>query len=238
MNKTRVIAYGRLNPPTSGHALVMNKTKEIADKHNAEHQVILSRTQDSKKNPLHVNDKVKFAKKISPGVNVVGATAEHPTIMHHVAKAHDEGVEHLHLVAGSDRVDEYKKLLHKYHGPGTEKAFKSIHVHSSGERDPDAEGDTGISGTKMRHHASNNDIESFHKGLPKHISRDDAHEMMKAVRHGMGLKESRLLSFSSYLLEVNNQGDEGTPKLTAHRKKLTPGQNQPTKEILQGYDQG
>ena len=93
MNKTRVIAYGRMNPPTSGHALVLNKTKEIADKHNADHQVILSRTQDAKKNPLSVEDKVKFAKKIAPGVNVTAATKEHPTIMHHVEKAYHDGVE-------------------------------------------------------------------------------------------------------------------------------------------------
>lgn len=201
MNKTRVIAYGRLNPPTSGHALVMNKVKELADKHKADHEVILSRTQDGKKNPLHVDDKVKFAKKIAPGVNVTAATKEHPTIMNHVEKAHDEGVEHLHVVAGSDRVEEYKKLINKYHGPGTAKPFKSITVHSSGERDPDSEGETGISGTKMRHHASNNDIESFHKGLPKHVSRTDAHAMMKAVRHGMGVKESTVISFFEFLAE-------------------------------------
>lgn len=237
MNKTRVIAYGRMNPPTAGHALVMNKVKEIADKHNADHCVILSRTQDAKKNPLSVEDKVKFAKKIAPGVHVEAATKEHPTIMNHVAKAHEEGVEHLHVVAGSDRVEEYKKLINKYHGPETEKAFKSIAVHSSGERDPDAEGETGISGTKMREHAANNDINSFHGGLPKHVSRSDAHEMMKAVRHGMGLKESRVMSFSDFIAEENTQGDIGTDKLTNHRKKITPGQNQPTKEILKGYDQ-
>lgn len=201
MNKIRVIAYGRFNPPTSGHALVMNKVKEIADKHNADHSVILSRTQDTKKNPLSVEDKVKFAKKIAPGVHVEAATKEHPTIMHHIEKAHNEGVEHLHVVAGSDRVEEYKKLIHKYHGPGTAKPFKSITVHSSGERDPDSEGETGISGTKMRHHAANNDIESFHKGLPKHVSRSDAHEMMKAVRHGMGVNESTLLSFAEFIQE-------------------------------------
>ena len=238
MNKTRVIAYGRMNPPTSGHALVLNKTKEIADKHNADHQVILSRTQDAKKNPLSVEDKVKFAKKIAPGVNVTAATKEHPTIIHHGEKSYHDGVENLHIVAGSDRVEHFKQLVHQYHGPDSKMPFKSITVHSSGERDPDSEGESGISGTKMRHHASNNDIESFHKGLPKHVSRSDAHEMMKAVRHGMGIKESKLISFSSFISEENTQGDEGTPKLTAHRKKLTPGQNQPTKEILQGYDQG
>lgn len=251
MKDTRVIAYGRMNPPTAGHALVMNKVKEIADKHNADHTVILSRTQDAKKNPLHADDKVKFAKKIAPGVHVEAATKEHPTIMHHITKAHDEGVRHLHIVAGSDRVEEYKKLVNKYHGPDSTKAFKSITVHSSGERDPDAEGETGISGTKMREHASNNDIKSFHGGLPKHVSRDDAHEMMKAVRHGMGLKESKLLSFSQFINEAmikisskyfkhvseeNTQGDIGTDKLTNHRKKLTPGQNQPTKETLKNYN--
>lgn len=198
MNKTRVIAFGRMSPPTAGHAKVLNKVKEIADKHSADHTVILSKTQDAKKNPLSVEDKVKFAKKIAPGVNVEGATKEHPTIMHHIAKAHEEGVQHLHIVAGSDRVEEYKTLANKYHGPGTEKSFKTIAVHSSGERDPDAEGDTGISGTKMREHAKNNDIESYKKGLPSHISHDDAKHMMNKVREGMKLNEG-FISFKQYL---------------------------------------
>ena len=62
-------------------------------------------------------------------------------------------------------------------------------MHSAGTRDPDAEGDTGISGTKMRQHASNNDFKSFRKGVPGHVSDEHAHELMQDVRKGMGHKD-------------------------------------------------
>ena len=201
MKDSRVLAMGRFNPPTSGHALVMNTVAKIAKNNDADHTVILSKSQDKKKNPLPVDKKVEFAKKIAPGVNVVAATSEHPTIMHHIQKAHDEGVQHLHIVAGSDRLEEYKNLVNKYQGKEGHYNFKSIKFHSSGERDPDAEGDSGISGTKMREHASNHDVESFRKGLPEHIDKATAEHMMTAVQHGMGLHEQTMISFKEYLAE-------------------------------------
>ena len=64
--------------------------------------------------------------------------------------------------------------------------FKKITVHSAGTRDPDAEGDTGMSGTKMRSHAANKDFKSFRKGVPAHVSDEHTHELMNDVRKGMG----------------------------------------------------
>jgi len=189
------ISFSRANPPTAGHALVFNKTKEVGDAHDGTHEAILSKSQDKKKNPLSVEDKVKFAKKITPGVNIVGATKEAPTLMHAAQAAYDRGVTHLHIIAGSDRAQEYHDLLHKYNGKEGHYNFKKITIHSAGARDPDAEGTTGISGTKMREFAQNNDAESYKKGLPDHAQKH-AGTMMKAVRKGMMLES---LSFKDYL---------------------------------------
>lgn len=195
MEKHHALAFARANPPTEGHSLVFNKTKEIGDANKGTHEVILSKSHDAKKNPLSVEDKVKFAKHISPDVNFRGATKEEPTIMHAAKAAHAKGVTHLHVIAGSDRVKEYHDLLHKYNGKDDHYNFKKITVHSAGERDPDAEGTTGISGTKMREHAKNNDIESYKKGLPKHAQKH-AGEMIKSVRKGMMLE---MRSFKEYI---------------------------------------
>jgi hypothetical protein len=96
------------------------------------------------------------------------------------------------MVVGSDRVKEMKEKLHKYNGPheGALYHFKKIHVHSAGERDPDAEGTTGMSGTKMREHAKNKDVKSFKQGVPHHVSDTHAKELMHDTRKGMGLHES------------------------------------------------
>ena len=95
------------------------------------------------------------------------------------------------MVVGSDRVKEMHDKLHQYNGthPGALYHFKKITVHSAGQRDPDAEGTEGMSGTKMREHAKNNDLHSFRKGVPPHVPEHHAKELMHDVRKGMGLHE-------------------------------------------------
>lgn len=189
--KHAVLAFGRMNPPTAGHEKVVNKVKAIAKKHNAEHHVVLSHSQDSKKNPLSAEQKVKHAKNAFPETNIKAASKEKPTILHHAAELHKSGVEHLHVVAGSDRKEEMHKLLHKYntgekHAHGSYH-FKSITVHSSGHRDPDSEGTTGISASKMREHASSGNKKEFHSGAPSKMSQKHKEEMYHDVRKGMGI---------------------------------------------------
>lgn len=187
-----VMTFGRMNPPTTGHLKLIDKVKEIAKKHNATHSVVTSHSQDSKKNPLSAAQKVKHLKRYSPGTNFHASSKDHPTFLHHAAELHKKGVTHLHMVVGSDRTDEMKKKLHTYNG--THKSslynFKKIHVHSAGHRDPDAEGTTGMSGTKMREHAKNKDIGKFKQGVPSHVSDSHTKELMHDTRKGMGLHES------------------------------------------------
>jgi hypothetical protein len=187
--KHHVLAFGRMNPITSGHEAVVNKVHAVAKKQGAEHTVVVSHSQDAKKNPLTGEQKVKHAKRAFPDANVKAASKEQPTILHHAAEIHKKGVQHLHVVAGSDRKDEMHSLLHKYNGQESKHGsynFKSITVHSSGARDPDAEGTKGMSASKMREHAASGNQKAFHAGAPSKMS--DAHkaEMYKDVRKGMG----------------------------------------------------
>ena len=190
--KHGVLAFGRMNPPTSGHEQVVNKMHEVAKKHNAEHNLVLSHSQDKKKNPLDVATKVKHAKNAFPGTNISGATKEKPTILHHAAEMHKSGVQHLHVVAGSDRQEAMHELLHKYNGQHAAHGhynFKSITVHSSGERDPDSEGTAGISGTKMREHASAGNKKEFHKNLPSKMKPEHKDALYSDLRKSMGHKD-------------------------------------------------
>jgi nicotinamide mononucleotide adenylyltransferase len=109
--KHGVLAFGRMNPITSGHEAVVNKLHSVAKEHNASHQLVVSHSQDAKKNPLTAEQKVKHAKNAFPGTNVKAASKESPTILHHAAEMHKQGVQHLHVVAGSDRKDEMHNLL-------------------------------------------------------------------------------------------------------------------------------
>jgi hypothetical protein len=188
-----VTTFGRMNPPTTGHMKLINKVREISDKEHAPHAVIVSHSQDSKKNPLSSEQKLKTLHRYSPDTNFVGSSSETPTLLHHAAKLHAMGHKHLIMVGGSDRVKEYHDLLNKYNGVEGRHGhynFDKIEVRSAGHRDPDAEGAEGMSGTKMREHAKNNDLSSFRQGVPSHVKDGHVKELMKDVRKGMGLHES------------------------------------------------
>jgi predicted kinase len=193
--KHAVLSYGRMNPPTTGHAKLVDKVHEVAKKHNASHLVVLSHSQDAKKNPLTAEQKVKHAKRYFPHTNIKTATKSHPTIFHHAADLYKSGVKHLHVVVGADRQKEFHEHLHKYNGhfdkEGHGYKFKSITVHSAGARDPHAKGTEGMSASKMRHHASTGNFHEFKKGVPSHVSHEHAKELYHDVRKGMGhLKEN------------------------------------------------
>jgi len=66
-----------------------------------------------------------------------------------------------------------------------------IKVISAGERDPDADGAEGMSASKMRSAASDNDFTSFSQGLPKAFSNSDSKALFNSVRKGLGLKEEK-----------------------------------------------
>ena len=95
-------------------------------------------------------------------------------------------LKHLIMVAGSDRAEEYHRLLHKYNGKQDHYHFKSIKVVSAGHRDPDAEGAEGMSASKMREHAAAGNQKEFHSGLPSHMSEKDKASVYHDVRKGMG----------------------------------------------------
>jgi nicotinamide mononucleotide adenylyltransferase/predicted ABC-type ATPase len=204
-----VLAFGRLQPPTTGHEVLVNKVKEVAKQHNAEHHIVLSHSNDPKQNPLTPQQKVKHAKRFFPGTNITTSDKEAPNFLTQAAKLHKSGVTHLHMVAGSDRISEYKKVLNKYNGTheGALFNFKKIEVHSAGQRDPDAEGTTGMSGSKMRAHAQTGKFKEFKKGVPGHVSDAHAKELYQDLRKGMNIKEDINKSFEGVLLEgLHDQG--------------------------------
>lgn len=199
---THVLAFGRMNPPTSGHMKVIDTVRNVANQENASHSVVVSHSNNPKNNPLTKEQKIKHLKRYSPTTNFNSASKEFPTILHHVSNIYNSGKRNLIVVAGSDRVDEYKKLLDKYNGQTAKHGhynFDSIRVISSGKRDPDSEGTDGMSGTKMRQYASENNFHEFRKGVPEHVSDKHAKELMNDVRYGMKLEENLISKIIGYL---------------------------------------
>jgi nicotinic acid mononucleotide adenylyltransferase len=184
-SKAVVFAFGRFNPPTIGHELLFKVVQKLAKSHNAAHVIYASRTQDKKKNPLTVDKKVKYLKLMFKGMNFVAANDEERTFLEAV-KSLNSKYKNLIMVAGSDRVAEYDKLLNTYNGKNFH--YDTIQVVSAGERDPDADDASGMSASKMRTLATKGNYTEFKKGLPSTVRDIDGRKLMNDIRQASGLE--------------------------------------------------
>ena len=187
--KSVSFAFGRFNPPTIGHEKLINKVKSLPTN---DYKIFLSRSNDPKKNPLSPRDKLSIMKKMFPTharnieINQTNMVLDIATMLY------KKGYTDVTMVAGSDRVREFETILKKYNGVSSRHGmydFDTIKVVSAGERDPDAEGASGMSASKMRAAAAKGDLKSFEKGLPRGVRAD---EIMKQVRKGMNLAANYL----------------------------------------------
>ena len=184
--------FGRMNPPTIGHGKLLNALAVKAGR--TPYKVFLSQSQDAKKNPLNYTDKVKHVRKMFPkhARNII-LNKKTRTAFDVVVSLYDQGFNKVTMVVGSDRVMEFEALLNKYNGVKGRHGFyvfEKITVLSAGERDPDAEGVEGMSASKQRENAANNDFTAFSQGVPSNMSNKDAKRLFNDVRTGMGLKET------------------------------------------------
>ena len=185
--------YGRMNPPTTGHGKLMNAMSAKSGK--SPYKIYLSQTQDARKNPLSYDQKIKHARKMYPKhARSIMSDKGSRTVFDVAVKLYDEGYNKVNMVVGADRLTEFKTLLNKYNNVKGRHGFynfEKINIISSGDRDPDAEGLEGMSASKQRDNAKQNDFTLFSQGIPTSMSNRDAKKLFNDVRIGMGLKETR-----------------------------------------------
>jgi hypothetical protein len=164
----------------------MDKVKSQSNNY----KIYLSRSEDPKKNPLSPREKLSFMKKIFPQHARNIEINPSNNVLDILVRLNGK-FNNIVMVAGSDRIREFDTLLKRYNDVKSRHGyykFDNIKVVSAGERDPDAEGATGMSASKMRAAAEKGDIISFKKGLPNTFR--DADGLMKQVRRGMKLAAS------------------------------------------------
>ena len=147
------------------------------------------------------------------------------------------------MVAGSDRVDEYHKTLHKYNGTheGALFNFKHISVHDAGQRDPDAEGVEGMSGTKMRSLAHAGKHQEFKAGLPKalHPHAKEIANHIRSMKEEMSLDEAasletrikRSVTMKRYRTKISRAREIARKRL-AGKKQLNRRSLKKAKDIM------
>ena len=188
---TVIFTFGRFNPPTVGHEKLITAVQSVAKSKGGDFFVYPSHSQDPKKNPLSQPQKIKYMKKMFPKYkrNIVASTGK--TALAIASELYSKGYTNLVMVVGSDRVQEFQRILDRYNGEDKAHGFydyDKIEVVSAGERDPDAEGVEGMSASKMRAAAVAGDFKSFRMGTPKTLSDADTKKMFNDIRKGMQLE--------------------------------------------------
>jgi nicotinic acid mononucleotide adenylyltransferase len=191
---TAVFVFGRFNPPTIGHEKLINAVIAVNQREGGTALIYGSHTQDSRTNPLSHKQKFKWLIKMFPRMKKsLQSKATEKNVMEIAAELNGK-YDKLVMVAGSDRVDEFTSLLNSYNGIKSKHGFyefKEIEVKSAGERDPDAEGASGMSASKMRKAATQGDFKAFLLGASDELTVKDKKNMMNDVRKGLKLDTIR-----------------------------------------------
>ena len=180
------VVFGRFNPPTVGHKKLLDAAKKAAGKGSL--KIYPSRSQDAKKNPYDPDEKVDIMKQMFPDhAESIVNDPNSRTIFDVLKQGYGDGHSSVKIVVGGDRVKEFEKLSGDYNGKLYD--FSSVETVSAGERDPDAEGVEGMSASKMRKAAADNDFDTFRQGVPDTIDDKTAKQMMNSLRKKMSVKE-------------------------------------------------
>jgi hypothetical protein len=183
---TLTVAFGRFNPPTTGHEKLLDTVASSSD--DGDYIIVPSRSQDKKKNPLDPDTKISIMRQMYPNHSEkIVNDPQNRTIFDVLKKAHMDGYAGVRIIGGGDRVAEFEKLSNNYNGKLY--AFDNVEVLSAGDRDPDGDDVSGMSASKQRKAAAEGDFTSFRKGVPSSLNNKQARELYNTLRSAMNIKE-------------------------------------------------
>jgi len=149
MTKKAIFVYGRFNPPTRGHKAMINKLLTNAKKMKADPFIVVTHTQNKKKNPLTPDEKRAIIEKLYPGVPVLATSKAQPSPTYIVNKLKKNNYTNISMMVGSNRLNSF--------------GWVGIPVRSGGMRDPNANNVSGFSATKAREAAVKGNLNTFKK---------------------------------------------------------------------------
>ena len=185
--KTTVYAYARMNPPTWGHQRLVEKVRVLARDNNADHVIVLS-SSHGVDNPLPPDLKLAYVRELFPDTNFVMGSKGSLDFVARLGTLYNKGeTDHLIFVAGDDRMETYQIYLDAYNGKDDYFHFKKITLVSAGERNPESSSIDGVSGTKLRQYAADNEFEKFFEDLPTTATLELAQRLFDDVQKGLEL---------------------------------------------------
>jgi nicotinic acid mononucleotide adenylyltransferase len=185
-----VIAFGRFNPPTTGHEAIVAFLTQTARRIGADTRIYPSPSTDAKKNPLPFREKVGFLRQLFPHVTI----NDNPAINGPFAAFADvsaAGYKDITVIVGADRLSDFEKFA-AYLLPASSSKYNAAkhidatHYHVLAI----PRGIGAISATLMRGYVVANDFPSFLAGTPgKNIT--VAKKIFSSLRQHMRIREQR-----------------------------------------------
>lgn len=228
---TLILSFGRMNPPTIGHAKLWNKLESLAREYNGDALLCLSKSQDKKKNPLDFNTKSRIIQQYvdEMGVNILvedeSTFADKAANIYMILpQIYREGqYKNIIFVCGSDRLEDFQSLK-AYNGKPAKNEklyyeFDSIEIESSGERDADSDDAASkASASLVRSLATEGDFDTFLQFMPDGGSNEGlAREVYDSIREAMGVEKlteaTRMNKHQSHLEDIIVDGEEGFREL-------------------------
>ncbi len=202
-SKSAVFTFGRFQPPTIGHKVlidslaahaaesdvyvfVSSRVNDIAKYVKSQKYKKMQNTKtfesyDANENPLTVAQKIHWMQKMYPDtpVNFINTSVhECRTIFAVVDKLRAAGYTSLTLMVGSDRVPTFAKMF---------EGHEDVTIVPAGTNRNNSNTPAGMSGTKMRHAAVRGDFAKFKQGvLIGNMTDADAKQLMNEIRAGLG----------------------------------------------------
>jgi len=171
MTKKAIFAFGRFNPPTIGHRLMINKMIAEANNIGADPFIVVTHTQDKKKNPLKINEKKKVLEKMYPLVPILATSKEEPNPKYIVTKLKEMKYNNISMMVGSDRAKSF--------------GWVGIPIRVGGKRNSTKKGAVSMSATMAREAALANDKNKFRKSIDKKIPNKNINALMKTIKNRM-----------------------------------------------------
>lgn len=206
------IAFGRFNPPTAGHSIILNALEQAAEQNSADAFLFVTQSTNTPKdykaagrnpekaasilrNPLTWSAKVDIIARIYNGRYPHVTISDDPsikTLNNALDKLYEMGYTEVVLLCGADRLEQFEQFLNSYQNDPNTPTFDDLDVISVGERDADSDEIAGLSATKMRQFVLDDDIESFANG----VDTDDRaviKELFELVKEGMEIPEKYMM---------------------------------------------
>lgn len=158
--KTCIMVYGRFNPVHKAHGLMFGTGMMLERQiENSDFKIFMSTSYDKERNPLPFSFKREMIEDYYPMCSKYIQLSQESTLFG-VLESLNEEYDSLIMLCGSDRYQNYWKILQKYNGKLYN--FQNIQVISCG----DYRENCPYSATNMRDAVRKNDYERFCTYVP------------------------------------------------------------------------